>query len=71
MGLAAARFALKRISESVSVSLARFTLLAGAGAAALGVIFGAFHPTSLILIVLVACAGAGFRRWVASVLSPK
>jgi uncharacterized membrane protein YjjP (DUF1212 family) len=65
MGLAAARFALKRISESVPVSLARFTLLAGAGAAALGVIFGAFHPTSLILIVLVACAGAGFRRWVA------
>jgi uncharacterized membrane protein YjjP (DUF1212 family) len=65
MDLAAARSALQRISESPPVLLIRFALLAGAGAAALGVIFGVDHPGSLILIALVAGAGACLRRWLA------
>ena len=44
----------------------RFALLAGAGAAALGVIFGVDHPASLILIALIASAGACLRRWLAT-----
>ena len=65
MELAAAGSALQEISRSPPVSLARFALFAAAGAAALGVIFGAFHSTTLILIALVAGAGACLRRWVA------
>ena len=66
MDLATARAALQEISESGPVSLARFVLLAGAGAAALGVIFGLDHPASLILIALNASAGACLRRWLAT-----
>jgi len=65
MELAAARSALQRISESPPVSLIRFALLAAAGAAALGVIFGVDNPVSLILIALVAGAGVCLRRWLA------
>jgi uncharacterized membrane protein YjjB (DUF3815 family) len=39
--------------------------MAAAGAAALGVIFGAAHPRSLVLIALSAGAGAFLRRWLA------
>jgi uncharacterized membrane protein YjjP (DUF1212 family) len=66
MDLATAQSALQKISESGPVSLARFALLAGAGAAALGVIFGVDHPASLILIALIASAGACLRRWLAT-----
>jgi uncharacterized membrane protein YjjP (DUF1212 family) len=65
MDIAAARSALQRISESPPVSLIRFALLAAAGATALGVIFGVDHSVALILIALVAGAGACLRRWLA------
>jgi uncharacterized membrane protein YjjP (DUF1212 family) len=65
MDLAAARSALQRISESPPVSLMRFALLAAAGAAALGVIFGVDHPVALVLIAIVAGVGACLRRWLA------
>ena len=65
MDLAAARSALQRISESPPVLLMSFALLAAAGAVALGVIFGVDHPAALILIALVAGAGACLRRWLA------
>jgi uncharacterized membrane protein YjjP (DUF1212 family) len=61
--LATARSGLQRISESPPVLLIRFALLAAAGAAALGVIFGVDHPVALMLIALVAGAGACLRRW--------
>jgi uncharacterized membrane protein YjjP (DUF1212 family) len=63
--LAGARSALQRISESPPVLLLRFALLAAAGAAALGVIFGVDHPVALILIAVIAGAGACLRRWLA------
>jgi uncharacterized membrane protein YjjP (DUF1212 family) len=66
MDAIAARSALEAISRFPPVSLARFALLAGAGAAALGVIFGATHPISLILIALSAGIGACLRRWLAT-----
>jgi uncharacterized membrane protein YjjB (DUF3815 family) len=62
MDLATARSALQKISESAPVSLVRFALLAAAGAAALGVIFGVDHPAGLMLIALIAGAGACLRR---------
>ena len=62
---AAARMALAEISRAAPVSLVRFALLAAAGAAALGVIFGANHPVTLALIALVAGVGACLRRWLA------
>lgn len=65
MDLSTARRALQEISESGPVSLVRFAVLAGAGAAALGVIFGVDHPVSLILIALIAGGGACLRRWLA------
>jgi uncharacterized membrane protein YjjP (DUF1212 family) len=65
MDLAAARSVLQKISASPPVLLKRFALLAAAGAAALGVIFGVDHPAALILIALVAGAGACLRRWLA------
>jgi uncharacterized membrane protein YjjP (DUF1212 family) len=57
--------ALAAIQHRPPVGLARFALLAGAGAAALGVIFGVMHLVSLILIGLSAGAGAVLRRWLA------
>jgi hypothetical protein len=61
----AARLALRAINRFPPVSLVRFALLAGAGAAALGVIFGATHVFSLLIIALSAGAGACLRRWLA------
>ena len=62
---AAAGAALTAIQHRPPVGLARFTLLAAAGAAALGVIFGVTHPLSLLLIGLSAGVGAVLRRGLA------
>src|SRR4029077_6402203 len=67
MDAAAAQSALEAIIRLPPVSIARFALLAAAGAAALGVIFGAAHPLSLILIAFSAGAGACLRRWLAGI----
>src|SRR5262249_4809321 len=50
--------ALEAVGRLTGVSTPRFALLAGAGAAALGVIFGATHLFSLVLIALSAASGA-------------
>jgi len=60
-----ARAKLAAIRHRAPVALARFALLAAAGAAALGVIFGAADWLSLGLIALIAGAGAVLRRWLA------
>src|SRR4029077_9058213 len=65
MDAAAAQSALEAITRLPPVSIARFALLAAAGAAALGVIFGAAHLLTLVLIALSAGAGACLRRWLA------
>jgi uncharacterized membrane protein YjjP (DUF1212 family) len=65
MGIAAVRTALDEIAQLPPVSMVRFALMAGAGAAALGVIFGVAHLLSLVLIALSAGAGACLRRWLA------
>jgi uncharacterized membrane protein YjjP (DUF1212 family) len=57
--------ALDSIRHLPPVSLARFVLLTAAGAAALGVIFGASHWLTLVLIAFSAGAGALLRRWLA------
>ncbi|MEJ0017335.1 MAG: threonine/serine exporter family protein [Acetobacteraceae bacterium] len=62
---AAAQAGLDRIARHPPVSLARFVVLAAAGAAALAVIFGAAHLVSLALIAASAGAGAALRRWLA------
>jgi uncharacterized membrane protein YjjP (DUF1212 family) len=59
--------ALRAIASRSPVSLARFALLAAAGAAALGVIFGTTHLLSLVLIALSAGVGAWLRRCLAGV----
>jgi uncharacterized membrane protein YjjP (DUF1212 family) len=64
---AAAQQALDSIARFRPVSITRFALLAAAGAAALGVIFGATHPVSLLLIAISAGAGACLRRWLATI----
>jgi uncharacterized membrane protein YjjP (DUF1212 family) len=66
MDITAAMSALRAINRFPPVSLTRFALFAGAGAAALGVIFGANHVFSLILIALSAGVGACLRRWLAA-----
>jgi uncharacterized membrane protein YjjP (DUF1212 family) len=63
MDAAAVRPALEAITQLPPVSIARFALFAAAGAAALGVIFGAAHLLSLVLIAFSAGAGACLRRW--------
>jgi uncharacterized membrane protein YjjP (DUF1212 family) len=63
----AARSALEAVTRFPPVSVARFALLTAAGAAALGVIFGTAHLTSLVLIALSAGAGACLRRWLARI----
>ena len=67
MDAQAARSALEAVTRFPPVSVARFALLAAAGAAALGVIFGAAHLLSLVLIALSAGAGACLRRWLAGI----
>jgi uncharacterized membrane protein YjjP (DUF1212 family) len=62
-----ARSALETVARFPPVSIARFALLGAAGAAALGVIFGATHPFSLLLIAISAGAGACLRRWLAGI----
>ena len=67
MDAAAMRSALDTITRFPPVSLARFALFAAAGAAALGVIFGAAHLYSLVLIAFSTGAGACLRRWLAGI----
>jgi uncharacterized membrane protein YjjP (DUF1212 family) len=62
-----ARAELETIRHRPPVALVRFASLAAAGAAALGVIFGAGHLLSLVLIALSAGAGALARRWLAGI----
>jgi uncharacterized membrane protein YjjP (DUF1212 family) len=64
---ASARSALEAVARFPAVSITRFALLAAAGAAALGVIFGAAHPFSLLLIAISAGAGACLRRWLSGI----
>jgi len=60
-----ARSSFEAISRYPPVGLARCALLAAAGAAALGVIFGTAHWLSLGLIALSAGLGACLRHWLA------
>lgn len=69
MDAAAALSALQGIAHLSPVSLARFATLAGAGAAALGVIFGSSHPLTLLLIAVSAGAGGCVRRWLSHISS--
>jgi len=62
-----ARLALDAVARFPPVSITRFALLAAAGAAALGVIFGATGPLSLLLIAISAGAGACLRRWLGAI----
>jgi uncharacterized membrane protein YjjP (DUF1212 family) len=63
----AARSALEAVARFPPVSITRFALLAAAGAAALGVIFGAAHLFSLLLIAISAGVGACIRRWLSRI----
>jgi uncharacterized membrane protein YjjP (DUF1212 family) len=63
------RVRLAEIAKYPPASLVRFALLAGAGAAALGVIFGTSHLVSLVLIAFSGGAGAVLRRWLAELSS--
>jgi uncharacterized membrane protein YjjP (DUF1212 family) len=63
----AARSALETVARFPPISLTRFVLLGAAGAAALGVIFGASHLLSLLLIAISAGAGACLRRWLSGI----
>jgi uncharacterized membrane protein YjjP (DUF1212 family) len=63
----AARSTLEAIARYPPVAVARFAVFAGAGAAALGVIFGTVHWRALILIAFSAGLGACLRRWLAGV----
>ncbi|MGZ5904094.1 MAG: threonine/serine exporter family protein [Reyranella sp.] len=56
---------LEQIQQSSSVSTLRFSLMAGIGAMALGVIFGALHLLSLALIGLGGFLGGQLRRAIA------
>ena len=63
----AARATLESIRRSPPVSVGRFVGMAAAGAVALGVIFGAAHWLSLVLIACSAGIGAGLRRAIPSI----
>jgi uncharacterized membrane protein YjjP (DUF1212 family) len=65
ISVTAARSTLEAIARYPPVGVARFALFAGAGAAALGVIFGTVHWHALILIAFSAGSGAYLRRWLA------
>lgn len=56
---------LQQIQRTSPVSTLRFSLMAGVGAMALGVIFGALHLLSLALIGLSGFLGAQLRRAIA------
>lgn len=62
INVAAARSSLDAIARYPPVGLARFAVFAGAGAAALGVIFGTVHWHALMLIAFSAGLGAYLRR---------
>ena len=62
----AARSALTAVKRLRPVSTLRFALLAAIGAAALGVIYGAFDAASLVLIALSGGMGALLRRGLAT-----
>jgi uncharacterized membrane protein YjjP (DUF1212 family) len=62
ISLDGARSSLSAVSRAAPVSAIRFTVMAAAGAAALGVIFGTFDPTTLALIAFSAGCGAVIRR---------
>jgi uncharacterized membrane protein YjjP (DUF1212 family) len=62
---------LEGIRSSPPMSLLRLLIMTGAGAAALGVIFGVSQPLSTALIALSAILGAALRRWVTRIsISP-
>jgi uncharacterized membrane protein YjjP (DUF1212 family) len=62
---------LQGIRRSRPMSALRLILMTGAGAAALGVIFGVSQPFSLTLIALSAALGAALRRGLARIsISP-
>lgn len=63
--VATARLSFDAISRYPPVGVARYALMAAAGADALGVIFGTAHWFSLGLIALSAGLGAYLRRWLA------
>ena len=56
---------LETIANQKPSSQARFVLMAGLGASALGVIFGVLNPVTLGLIFFAAALGAAMRRWLA------
>ncbi len=66
MDTSAARAKLEAISKFPPVPVVRFTLMAGAGAAALGLIFNDTHVFNLLLVALTAGLGACLRRWLAT-----
>jgi uncharacterized membrane protein YjjP (DUF1212 family) len=59
----AVRATLQGIYHSRPVATPRFLIMTGAGAAALGVIFGVSDLLSLTLIALSALMGAALRQW--------
>ena len=59
----AAGKALETVGRMPPVSVLRFAIMAAAGAAALGVIFGTRQWLTLAVIGLSAFAGACLRRW--------
>ena len=59
------RSALAQVQARPPVSLIRFASFAAIGAAALGIIFGAAHVASLLIIAVSAGLGACLRRWIA------
>jgi uncharacterized membrane protein YjjP (DUF1212 family) len=65
----AAQAMLQGIRHSSPASTLRFVIMAGAGAAALGVIFGVLQLFSITLIALSAMLGAGLRRWLMRISS--
>jgi uncharacterized membrane protein YjjP (DUF1212 family) len=67
VGPAEARAALETIGRSPPASTARFAAMAGAGAVALAIIFGAAHLLSLALIGVSAGLGGLLRRGLARV----
>ena len=60
---AEAKSRFESIDHFPPVSTVRFALMAAAGAAALGVIFGVAHSLSLAAIAFSAGSGACLRRW--------
>jgi uncharacterized membrane protein YjjP (DUF1212 family) len=64
-----ARASIEAVGRRKSVALPRFALMAGAGAAALGVIFGVTDIAALVIIACSAAAGGCLRRFLASISS--